>query len=106
MRRLVAVVAAILLFGWASRAGTRTPRFIGHEQPAARWLLGSGVCGLGKLAFVAWSVALLACLTLRLRAPRVLGPLLVLTVLLTAAMNPPLAVRALPAYLLIAVLIS
>ena len=106
-------------YGWASQiAGNEfagTTRFAGntilhHQEGEARtpqWLLDSTVCPLGKFAWAAWCLALVAavaCGTLR-RTRGVFAALLLVTVVLIFVMNLPLAIRSLPAFVAIAFII-
>lgn len=109
---LVAVV--VVLYGTASKFGAgcgkargRTRfnhnRILRHTEAAGRsWLLDSGVCTLGHVVYVAWVAALLIHIGRPRRAGTiVLAVLLAATVVITAAMNPALAVRSTPAFIVV-----
>lgn len=120
---LLLLAAVVVLYGWSSqiRSGpcatrsTATTRgvfesmpLLKHVESEVAWITDSDVCGLGKFAYVAWCVVLVAYVatpgTKKLAA--LLWVLLGATVFLSIAMNPPLAIRSIPAFLAIAATIA
>lgn len=115
--RAPAALAGLALLAWSSKlhetvvGGARRGR-LSHEHsrllrhaeaPAGRsWLWGSGVCALGKLAWVFWACAVVT-LSSRLRVPAALWlACLSITALCALAWNAPLFVRSMPAYVVLA----
>ena len=122
MWTLIATLATIGLYGAASQVGGVAPRYrprvkykgsnlLQHNEfmeSTHDWIWGSSVCTLGKIAWVLWSVVLLLLLAVPTRSLALrylLWSLLFVTVLLSALMNPPLAVRAFPAFVLMLLII-
>lgn len=129
---LVGALLIILLYGWSSQVGDVFPyrpsgaatvskmkqKFAGkatlahfevRSRSTLQWLVGSSVCDLGKAAWVGWVVAIAVLLAVgpgqRPAVRYTFWGLLVLTTVLSGVMNPPLAVRSLPAFVGLAVLI-
>ena len=118
MIALAGAAATIFLYGAASQVGGVQPlkgksvrsKFLetsalSHSESRTQYVLGSSTCLLGKLAFLAWSIVLIALLTFyhmswkyKKHVRYTLWSLLLLTIVLSFAMNPPLAIRALPAF--------
>ena len=131
MRTQVAVAVTLLYYAWASQvfqvfrpgrqplSSSSQTRFRHHSMLAHvegteatdtwNWLMRSGVCRLGRVAWGLWCVALTALTLLPRPAPLrvrlLLHVALGVTIVLTFLMNLPLAVRATPAFLAMGVLI-
>ena len=107
LSRLVLLAFVVLWYGWASQIDCNNPSsyLLRHNEFLTggdlAWIFNSDVCFLGKLAWIAWCVALVIHLSAEWSSRRVLLALLGVTVFLTGLLNTPLMIRAAPAYVAI-----
>ena len=110
-----AALTGLALFAWSSKlhepaGGARRrgvavhggSRLLRHTEAndCRRWLWDSGVCPMGKLAWALWACLIACSLYARLRVPGAVWlSCLAVTVVCTLALNVPLFVRSIPAYI-------
>ena len=106
LNRLFLLAFVVAWYGWASQVDCDTGgnmfrhnEFVQGNNLA--WVFDSDVCYLGKVAWIAWCIALVVHIFVGWSSRRVLLALLGVTVFLTGLLNRPLLVRATPAYVAI-----
>jgi hypothetical protein len=124
--KIVLTILFIVLYFWASKIIDLLPseqdnqsgwrqKMIGtkkysktdmltHTEATTNWILESSVCTLGKVVFFLWTFVLLFNLFMPINK-KLLYFLAFLTILITGILNMPLFVRALPAFVLLLVII-
>lgn len=114
--KIILTVLFILLYFWASKIIntkgiteiTGIKHFsglLGHTEVSTNWILDSGVCLLGKIVFFLWTIVILINLIKPLNK-KILFFLACLTILITAILNMPLFIRAIPAFIILLLIIN
>ena len=112
-----AALTGLALFAWSSKlhhvfgGGPRGAtvhggsRLLRHTEPHGKrsWLWDSSVCFMGKLAWLIWACLVACSLCARIRVPASIWSVcLLVTAVCTLALNMPLFLRSLPAYVVLA----
>jgi hypothetical protein len=124
--RIVLTIVFIVLYFWASKIVDtkeiigikKYSGILGHTEggeggegaegaeggEGTNWILDSNVCPLGKVVFFLWTIVLLINLFMPLNK-KLLYFLAFLTILITAILNLPLFIRAIPAFIVLLLLV-
>jgi hypothetical protein len=110
--KVILTILFIVLYFWASKIVDteeiigikKYSGLLGHTEGATNWVLDSNVCLLGKIVFSLWTIVVLINLVFSINK-KLLFFLAFLTILITAILNMPLFIRAIPAFIILLVLI-
>ncbi len=110
---IIFTIVFIILYGWSSKIIKNKELYgikkyseidiLSHTE-SKNWILGSGVCTLGKISFFLWSIALIINLFIPLNK-NTLILLAFLTITITLVLNTPLFIRSVPAFIVLFIII-